>query len=299
MYKRQTLNRLLAPFIPLISEAMYLNLSRGNGEAPESVHMTDFPEFNDEFIDDELEKSMSLVVDISSAGRAARASRNIKLRHPLKELVVVAKEERLDYIKPLEDILKDELNVKEVRYETDDSQYVTYKLKPNFKKIGPKFKNLAPRVVQELEQLDPREAAQKLAEQGKLTVYVAGNPVELTAEEVEVETIEKENYVMGQTTYVKLFLNTEITPELAREALAREVVRRIQTMRKEMNLDYMQRIEVYIDCSEKMFQEIQENSDYIKEETLANTLNKGTSEGYQKKWKLNGEQVNITIVKAE
>jgi len=104
---------------------------------------------------------------------------------------------------------------------------------------------------------------------------------------------------MGQTTYVKLFLNTEITPELAREALAREVVRRIQTMRKEMNLDYMQRIEVYIDCSEKMFQEIQENSDYIKEETLANTLNKGTSEGYQKKWKLNGEQVNITIVKAE
>ncbi|MHA1210551.1 MAG: class I tRNA ligase family protein, partial [Candidatus Freyarchaeota archaeon] len=163
----ETLNRLLAPFIPLISEAMYLNLSRGNGEAPESVHMTDFPEFNDEFIDDELEKSMSLVVDISSAGRAARASRNIKLRHPLKELVVVAKEERLDYIKPLEDILKDELNVKEVRYETDDSQYVTYKLKPNFKKIGPKFKNLAPRVVQELEQLDPREAAQKLAEQGK------------------------------------------------------------------------------------------------------------------------------------
>jgi len=295
----ETLNRLLAPFIPLISEAMYLNLSRGNGEAPESVHMTDFPEFREELIDDELERSMSMVVDISSAGRAARASRNIKLRHPLKELVVVAKEERLDYIKPLEDILKDELNVKEVKYERDDSQYVTYKLKPNFKKIGPKFKNLAPRVVQELEQLDPREAAQKLAEQGKLTVYVAGNPVELTAEEVEVETIEKENYVMGQTTYVKLFLNTEITPELAREALAREVVRRIQTMRKEMNLDYMQRIEVYIDCSEKMFQEIRENSDYIKEETLANTLNKGTSEGYQKKWKLNGEKVNITIVKAE
>ncbi|MFB0562879.1 MAG: isoleucine--tRNA ligase, partial [Candidatus Lokiarchaeia archaeon] len=295
----ETLDRLLAPFIPLISEAMYLNLSKGNGGAPESVHMTDFPEFKEEFFDEELEKSMGLVIDISSAGRAARASKNIKLRHPLKELTVVANEERLDYIKPLEYILSDELNVKEVKYETDDSEYVTYKLKPDFKKIGPKYKNLAPKIVQELERLDLKEAAQMLTEQGKLAVYVGGNKVELSNEEVEVETLEKENYVMGQTTYVKLFLNTEITPELAKEALAREMVRRIQTMRKEMNLDYMQRIEVYIDCSDQMFQELEENSDYIKEETLATILKQGKGKGYQKKWKLNDEQINITLVESK
>lgn len=295
----ETINRLLAPFIPLVSEAMYLNLSKGNGEAPESVHMTDFPEFKEELFDEELEKSMGLVINISSAGRAARASKNIKLRHPLKGMVVVAKEERLEYIKALEDILKDELNVKEVKYTTDDSEYVAYKLKPDFKKMGPKYKNLAPKIVQELERLDPRESAQKLAEQGKLAVYVVGNKVELTNEEVEVETLEKENYAMGQTTYVKLFLNTEITPELAKEALAREMVRRIQTMRKEMNLDYMQRINVYIDCSDQMFQELEDNSDYIKEETLATVLKQGKGKGYQKKWKLNDEQINITVIKAE
>ncbi len=294
----ETLNRLLAPFIPLISEAMYLNLSKGNGEAPESVHMTYFPEFKDEFFDDELEKSMGLVIDISSVGRAARAGKNIKLRHPLKDMIVVAKEERLDYIKTLEDILRDELNVKEVKYEKDDAKYVTYNLKPDFKKIGPKYKNLAPKIVKALESLDSREAAQKLAQKGKLTVYVGGEQIDLTNEEVEVETLEKGNYAMGQTTYVKLFLNTEITPDLAKEALAREIVRRIQTMRKEMNLDYMQRIEVYIDCTDKMFQEIEENSDYIKEETLAIVLKQGKGKGYQNKWKVNDEQIKITIVKA-
>jgi isoleucyl-tRNA synthetase len=294
----ENLDKLLAPFIPLISEAVYQNLSKGNGEAPESVHMTDFPEFKEEFFDDELEKSMGLVIDISSAGRAVRASKNIKLRHPLNELIVVAQQERLDYIKPLEDILRDELNVKEVTYETDDSKYVSYKIKPNFKEIGPKYKNLAPKIVQELEKLDPRETAQKLAEQGKLTVYVGGNKIDLTKEEVEVETVEKGNYAMGQTSKVKLFLNTEVTSDLAREALAREIVRRIQTMRKEMNLDYMQRIKVYIDCSDKMFQELEANSDYIREETLATILRQGKIKGYQKEWKLNDEQINITIVKA-
>lgn len=297
----ETLDRLLAPFIPLISEAMYLNLSKGNSEAFESVHMADFPALREEFLDDALEKSMSLVIDVSSAGRAARASKNIKLRHPLKEMVVVANEERLDYLKTLEDILKDELNVKEIKYETDDSKYVIYKLKPNFKEIGPKYKNLAPKIVQELERVDAKEASQILGEKGKLTVYVGEMPVELTSDEVGVETLEKENYVMGQTSYVKLFLNTEITLDLAKEALAREVVRRIQTMRKEMNLNYMQRIEVYIDCSEKMFQEIEENSDYIQEETLATLLKQGKSKtkGYQKKWKLNDEQINITINEAK
>ncbi|MEM3650885.1 MAG: isoleucine--tRNA ligase [Candidatus Jordarchaeaceae archaeon] len=293
--------RLLAPFIPLISEAMYQNLSKGNGEAPESVHMTDFPEFREELFDDELEKSMGLAIEISSAGRAARATKNIKLRHPLQELVVVADSEKLEYVKPLEHVLKDELNVKNVKYETDDSTYVTYKLKPNYKNIGPKFKNLAPKIVQELERLDPREAAQKLAEQNKLTLFVGGEQVELTNEEVEVETLEKENYVMGQAGRVKVFLNTVITSELAEEALAREIVRRIQTMRKEMNLDYMQRIEVYIDCSEKMFKEIEENSDYIREETLATILKqgKGKTKGYQKKWKLKEEQITISINEAK
>lgn len=293
----ETLNRLLAPFIPLISEAMYQNLCRGNAEAPESVHMLDFPEFKEELIDEELEKSMGLVIDLSSTGRAVRASKNIKLRHPLKELIVVAPQEKLDCIKPLEDILRDELNVKEVKYETEDSKYVTYKLKPNFKEIGPRYKNLAPKIVQELERLEAKEAAQKLANQGKLTIYVSGEKIDLTNEEVSVETIEKGNYAMGETSRVKLFLNTEVTSDLAKEALAREIVRRIQTMRKEMNLDYMQRIQVYIDCSNKMFQELETNIDYIKEETLATVLRQGKAEGYQKEWKLNDEQVNITIVK--
>lgn len=198
----------------------------------------------------------------------------------------------------MEDILRDELNVKEVIYETEDSKYVTYKLKPNFKEMGPKYKNLAPKIVQEVGRLDPKEAAQKLAEQGKLTVYTGGNQIDLTKEEVEVETLEKENYAMGQTSQVKLFLNTEVTLDLAKEALAREMVRRIQTMRKEMNLDYMQRIKVYIECSDKMFQELEANSDYIKEETLATLLRQGKIKGYQKEWKLNDEQINITIVKA-
>ncbi|MEM2957820.1 MAG: DUF5915 domain-containing protein, partial [Candidatus Jordarchaeaceae archaeon] len=111
----------------------------------------------------------------------------------------------------------------------------------------------------------------------------------------------KENAVMGQAGRVKVFLNTVITSELAEEALAREIVRRIQTMRKEMNLDYMQRIEVHIDCSEKMFKEIEENSDYIREETLATILKqgKGKTKGYQKKWKLKEEQITISINEAK
>lgn len=293
----ETLNRLLAPFIPLISETMYQNLSRGNLEAPESVHMTNFPEFKEELLDEELEKSMDLVIELSSAGRAVRASKNIKLRHPLKELIVVAQQEKLDSIKPLEDILRDELNVKEVKYETDDSKYVTYKLKPNFKEIGPKYKNLAPKIVQELERLDPKEAAQEIGSKGKITVYVSGEKIELTKEEISIETLERGNYAIGQTTQIKLFLNTEVTSDLAKEALAREIVRRIQTMRKEMNLDYMQKIQVYIDCSDKMFQELETNSDYVREETLATILRQGKAEGYKKEWKINDEQITITILK--
>ncbi len=300
----ETLTRLLAPFIPFTTEAMYRNLSREDEKAAESVHMTDFPEPVEEEIDLDLERDMELVIKLAASGRSARASKGIKLRHPLREAVVVAQEEVLRNIAPLEEYLKDELNVKEVNYSTKPLEYLTYAVKPNFKSLGPKLKGEIKKVVEQLSKEKPEDVAVSLEEKGEYVLRVEGGTFTLTREDVEVEVKAKEGYAVGEPViYVKdgrrsavyLLVNTEVTGELRREALAREVVRRIQAMRKDMNLDFMQRINVAVKCDPAVFRELNENMEYIKNETLAETITHGEGEGYSKEWVIDGVKVTITI----
>jgi len=300
----ETVTRLLAPFIPFTTEAIYKNLSRGDERAAESVHLTDFPEPVKEEIDLDLERNMELVIRLAASGRSARASRGIKLRHPLREAVVVAQEETLRNIAPLEEYLRDELNVKEVNYSTNPREYLTYSVKPNFKSLGPKFKGKAKKVVEQLSKEKPDDVAVSLEERGEYSLRVDGETFTITREDVEVDVKAKEGYAVGDpVTYVKdgkkttvyLLVNTEVTEELRREALAREVVRRIQAMRKDMNLDFMQKIEVAVECDPAVFRDLEENMEYIKGETLAETITHGEGEGYRKEWVIDDEKITITI----
>jgi len=300
----EVLTRLLAPFIPFTTEAMYQNLSRGDEKAAESVHLTDFPEPVEEEIDPDLERRMELVMKLAASGRAARASKGIKLRHPLREAVVVADEEVLEDVSPLEEYLRDEINVKEVNYSADVKRYITHVVKPNYKVLGPRFKGEARKVVDQLSKVNPDEVAASLEEKGEYFVRVGGRTFTLTREDLKVEVEAREGYAVGEpVAYTKngrkftvyLLVNTEVTEELRREALAREVVRRIQAMRKEMNLDFMQRIDVAVECDPEVFRKIEGYLDYIKGETLAEKLTHGEGEGYSREWVIDGVKITITV----
>ncbi len=268
-----TLSKLLAPFMPFTSEAMYQNLVRSvDPDAPESVHLTDFPTYRPELIDESLMFDTRLVMRVASLGHAARNKAQIKVRQPLAAAVVKTRTpaERAA-LEVLVDQLQEELNVKEVRF-VDTEDLVDYRVKPVHAKLGPKYGALLPRLSEALAHLSAEGVARRVQAGEPVEVSVDGQVIELLPDEILVETVEKAGYAVAVEGETVVAIETKLTDELVREGLAREVVRRIQTLRKDAGFELDDRIRTYYQASEYLASVIAEHAAYITSETLTEEL---------------------------
>lgn len=283
------ISRLLAPFMPFMSEEIYTNVFQG-----ESVHFCDYPQADESAVDTDLEVLMERAIAVSEAGRAARADAGIKLRQPISKAVIIS-DQPLDQVAPL---IQEELNVKALEVKSTSSELLNFTVRLNYKKAGPKFKQKIQHVQSALSKEDPQTIRETLREKGRIILSVEGESLELTEEDIIVKTEVTEGYSSGESRGVTVFVETALTEELLQEGLARDIVRRIQEMRKEMNLDYKDTINVYYQGDAKAEKAVREYRDYITQETLADTLKKGTSEeGYSKEWAIEGRTIHLSVVK--
>ncbi|WP_322507507.1 isoleucine--tRNA ligase, partial [Anaerolinea sp.] len=272
-----TLSKLLAPTMPFLAEELYQNLVRSVDEnAPLSVHMSDWPSYDPARIDEELNREMALVMKLASLGHAARNKANRKVRQPLQEVAfAVGTADEQDVPLKYADLLEDELNVKQVRMLNAAGEAVSYSLNPLPKQLGQKYGNRFPAIRQALLALDAAQAAQKLLAGQSLPVEANGETYEILPEEVEVRMQARSGYAVASEGAYLAALTTELNPELIREGLAREFVRRVQDLRKNAGLEIADRIEVVYQASDGLAQAIEAFREYIMNETLTLSLNAG------------------------
>lgn len=267
-----TLSRLIAPFVPFFAEALYQNLVAGPlaNRAPESVHLCSYPECNEALIDEGLARRMGLVLEIVALGRAARVEAQLRVRQPLQEAVVVLAERSVEaQLSELLPLVKDELNVKDVRFTSEADKYVTYQLKPNFKLIGPRLGPLVQKMKAALASADAAGLRRSLDEKGCCEIVVDSQTVRLSPEEIEVGLAPREGYAARAGRGVVLVIETKLTPELIEEWWARELVAAVNGLRSDRALNYEARIRLHIWCGEKLRSALERNPDYLKGETLA------------------------------
>lgn len=282
-----------APLIPFVTESIYQNLVRNvDKNAPISVHMCDFPIVNEAYIDTELEKNMELVLDIVVLGRAARNAANIKNRQPVANLYVNAEKELSEFFC---DIARSELNVKNVAFKDDMEAYLSYSFKPQFKVLGPKVGKLIGEIKATLANINGHSAKEELEKTGKLHLELKSGAVDLIAEDVEITMAQTDGFVCQRYGGVTVALETTLTPELIEEGFAREVISKIQTMRKDNGFEVMDHITVYTSGNEKVAAIMQKNAAFIKEIVLADDIVCGKVEGFEKEWSINGENVTLSI----
>jgi isoleucyl-tRNA synthetase len=282
------LSRMLAVFMPFISEEIYTNLF-----SAESVHYCDYPEADGSVIDEQLEEAMHLAITASEAGRTARAEAGIKLRQPISKAVIIS-DHPLDAVLPL---IREEINVKELEIKSTSSELLNFSVKLNYKTVGPRFKQQVSQVEKVLDKQDPRTVKENLENQGSYELMVDDTPVELTSEDLVIKTEVTEGYASGESEGITVFVETALTEELKREGLVRDIVRRIQEMRKEMNLDYKDTITVFYQGEPQTEKAIDQFQDYIKQETLATTLqNQASNKGHIKEWNIEGKKIVLSVV---
>ena len=284
----KALARLMAPFTPYFAEIMY----QGTWGMKDSVHLEDYPHADEALIDTTLEEEMNVAIKIAEAGRRARQLANIKLRQPLRKMSIVADEKYHTIIEKFASVLREEVNVKDIEISISTGEMVEVEVKPNYRVLGPKLKKDMKRVVEKLKTLDPREIVKKLNE-GELVVE--GHT--LTKEDLNIVEKPKEGLfaVEVESLPILVYLDTHITEELRNEGFAREIVRRIQAMRKEMDLEYAQKIETYYQADQELKNAIDAFRDYIMEETQSVKLEEGAAEGYEKEWNIEGRRIKIII----
>jgi isoleucyl-tRNA synthetase len=287
-----TLSKLIAPFTPFISEHLYKSLSCYAQEPEESVHLDSYPDIIVNRMIPEVEQEMAYAMQIVEAGRAARSSANIKTRQPLKEIICIGPELTQNELKA---IVKNELNIKSINFEKDEKDLVEYDVSLNFAKVGPKYKELAPQIKQVLSNLASDEVLQKLDEGIKLDV--AKKTVILSKEDITISKKTKPGLIKSENRGLNVFLNTELTVELRQELLVREVIRRIQVMRKELDLEYTARIRVGYRCSGEVSKAIQSFESYVKDETLSTSIEEGevVNALLSKEWVIDGHKVEISL----
>ncbi len=282
-----------APMVPFITESIYRNLVCSiDKTAPESVHLADYPTVNEAWIDEELEKNMELVLEIVVLGRASRNETNIKNRQPVAHMYVNAERELSDFFK---EIVADELNVKEVVFKDDMEEYLTYSFKPNFRVLGPKVGKQIGAVKAALEKLNGHKAKAELDATGKLVVALPDGEVTLTTEDVEVSMAQTEGFNCQRYNGVTIALDTTLTEELLEEGFVREIISKVQTMRKENGFEVTDHIKVSLSGNEKLQAIVAKNEDYLKEITLADEVNYGKLSGNEKEWNINGENIIIAV----
>jgi isoleucyl-tRNA synthetase len=265
-----TVSRLIAPFTPFVAEVLHGQLVRSqDGSAAESVHLEDWPPAGDRE-DQPLEKGMAAVQRIVNLGHAARNLHGLKTRQPLPAVTLVTADESLrPAVEPYLDVLRDELNVKEVRWAADRTVYVHHEVKPIFPKTGPRFGKRMPEVKKALDSGDGDSLAAELEKAGKITLQLADGPADLSAEEVEVRLVERPGTATQGDRELLVALETELTPELEAEGLAREFVHLVQQERKKMDLDYADRIRVRFQADSEMTAAVAAHQEWIQGETLA------------------------------
>ena len=271
-----TVSKLLAPTMPFLADELYQNLVRSVDEnAPESVHLTDWVEYNPALIDEKLNAEMALTMKLASLGHAARNKANRKVRQPLAEVAYsVSNNFDRDVVAKYADILADELNVKKVRVLDATGEAVSFSLNPLPKQLGQKYGKLFPAIRAAILEAPVEESARKLLAGSPLTVEAEGETFELLPEEVEVRAQAKSGYAVASEGAYLAALVTDLTPALVREGLAREFVRRVQDLRKQMDFDIADRIEIRYAASQGLDEAVQDFRDYIMGETLAVKMEK-------------------------
>ena len=290
-----TLSKLAAPMIPFMTEQIYQNLVRNvDKSAPESIHLCDYPQVNEQLIDKKLEVDMDEVLDIVVLGRAARNEANIKNRQPIADMYVKS-DNVLD--KFYTDIIKDELNVKQVSFRDDVEDFVNYTFKPQLKTVGPKYGKQLGKIKEALAHLDGPAAMKKLKSDGALEFDFDGEKISLTMDDLLIETAKSENFVSQEDNQLTVVLDIRLTPELIEEGFVREVISKVQTMRKEAGFEVTDHIILSQSDNDKLAEIIKANVDQVKSETLADDIVFGSVSGYNKHWNLNGESVLLGVEK--
>jgi len=268
-------SKLIAPFTPFLAEAMWRNLAGGfSGRTLESVHLCDFPASDRVSRDERLSSQMELAREIASLGRSARMAEKLKVRQPLAKVeVVLADETHIKWLRDHESLIRQELNVKQVEYPASADEYIEYLVQPNFKRLGPRVGRLMPKVKATLGQADGSRLMSELAETGQVVLDVDGEKIELDQEDIQIRLRAKEGWAAAQGKQCVVVLSTEITDELQREGYARDLVRMIQERRKQLDCKYSDRIQVGVVAeSDEIQLAVEENADYIRGETLADSL---------------------------
>ena len=292
-----TVAKAAAPMIPFMTEDIYQNLVRSiDANAPESIHLCDYPEVNEAWIDKDLEANMEELLEIVVLGRACRNTANIKNRQPIGTMYVKA-EKAMD--KFYTDIIADELNVKEVKFADDVESFISYSFKPQLRTVGPKYGKLLNGIRTALSEIDGTAAMKELRDNGVLVLDIAGNKVELAEEDLLIETAQSEGYVTETDGETSVVLDTNLTPELIQEGFVREIISKVQTMRKEAGFEVMDKIIVYAKDNDKIMDIMKANQDEIKREVLAENIVLGEAEGYTKEWNINKEAVTLGVSKVQ
>lgn len=290
-----TIIKTAAPMIPFMTEDIYQNLVRNlDSGAKESIHLCDFPVVKEEWIDVELEKDMDLVLKVVVLGRAARNGANIKNRQPIGKMFVKAELELPDFFRQ---IIEEELNVKNAEFTQDVSAFTTYTFKPQMRTLGPKYGKLLNAIRTALTEVDGNAAMNDLNTKGILKLDIDGNEVELTPEDVLTEMTQKEGYVSETDNGITVVLDTNLTEELLEEGFVREIISKIQTMRKEADFEVMDHITVSAENNDKLFDIIKKNEATIKNDVLADEMILGQAKGYTKEWNINGENIVLGVEK--
>ncbi|MCL2566199.1 MAG: isoleucine--tRNA ligase [Defluviitaleaceae bacterium] len=289
-----TVTKLSAPFTPFMAEAIYQNLVRTvDKNAAQSVHLTDFPVCDESFIDTELENNMDLVLEIVVLGRAGRNDAAIKNRQPIGNMYVKAPRELSEmYVS----IIADELNLKAVTFKDDIEGLTTYKFKPQLKTLGPKYGKILPKIGLYLSEVDGNKFMDEL-KSGSAKFEIEGDKVELTIDDVLVEVAEKAGLLSVGEGELVVVLDTNLTEELIEEGFVREIISKIQTMRKEAGFQVVDRINLWQTGNEKLFGVFARNGDEIKAEVLADNIEPGQGGEYVKEWNINGEMIVMGVAR--
>ena len=284
-----------APFIPFMTEEIYQNLVINiDPKAPKSIHLCDFPSYKDEYINKELEENMEEVLEVVVLGRACRNAANIKNRQPIGRMYVKADAKLSNFYK---DIIAEELNVKEVLFTDDVRAFTSYNFKPQLKTLGPKFGKQLGVIRTILSELNGNLAMDEINATGKLKINLEGSEVTLDQEDLLIEAAQTEGFVSDSNYGITVVLDTNLTEELIEEGFVREIISKIQTMRKDAGFEVMDHIRVSMEGNDKVKAVMERNIEGIKSEVMADLLQLDGAQGFTKEWDLNGEKVTLGVEK--
>ena len=291
----ETLSKAAAPFIPFMTEEIYQNLVAGHIEgAPESVHLCDFPVVNEDHIDKELEDNMEHVLDVVVMGRACRNASNVKNRQPLPAMYIKAPWELSEFFT---DIVKDELNVKKVEMRSDVRDFSSYSFKPQLKTLGPKFGKQIGEIRNLLSSVDGNAAMDQINETGALTLTLSSGDVQIEKDDLLIETAQVEGYESMSDFGITVVLDLHLTDDLIEEGFIREVISKIQTMRKEAGFEVMDMITIYVNGNARVEDIVSRRKAEMLNDVMATDVLTGCMDGISKEWDINGETVTIGVKK--